>query len=110
MRFVLDENISAHTEAWLRVQGHTVWRAAIRTPDPHLLAAAAVKHAILLTRDTDFLAFAPSKRCGIVVIRIHPSIAEAITEAVSRLLRTLTASQFRGRTIILRRDGYEIIG
>lgn len=109
MRFFLDENIPGHTEAWLRIQGHHVWRAAIRTPDAHLLAVAAVKQAILLTRDTDFLALMPSKRCGVVVVRIHPSIAEAITEAVSRLLRTLRVSQLRERTIILRSDGFEVI-
>ena len=108
MRFLLDENISGHTEDFLRAAGHEVIRSPSRTKDPIIASFAEQQQAILLTRDRDFLIFPPSRHFGIVVIRIHPSIAETITKAVRDLLEFKTQQWLNGKTIILRNDGYEV--
>ena len=109
MRFLLDENLSGHTRSWLRAHGHEVVRAPFRARDADLLALAQRQGAILLTRDQDFLTVLPSRSAGIIVIRIHPSVAEVITQAVRSLLEAETPERLLGSLVILRAHGYEIV-
>ena len=109
MRLLLDENIPGETWDVLRAQGHDVIQVPIRTPDTTIAVLAERKRAVLLTRDRDFLTFLPSKRVGIIVIRIHPPIAETITHAVSALLAAKPTRWLRGKVLILRRDGFELV-
>ena len=67
------------------------------------------RRAILLTRDQDFLGFLPSQHSGIVIIRIHPSIAETITNAVDVLLAAHGERWLRGKVLVLLPNGYEVI-
>lgn len=108
MRIVLDENISGDTEMFLRTHRHETSRAPAGADDRAVLALAEMKQAILLTRDHDFLNFVPSSLSGIIFVRIHPSIAEHITQAVGRLLAEVTEEALYGKVIILRADGYEV--
>ena len=109
MRLLLDENIPQLTEDALRALGHTILRAPARTKDDTVARLAEARRAILLTRDGDFLNLLPSRHSGIVVIRIHPPLAEAITLAVRALLEAHPERWLRGKMFILRRDGYEIV-
>ncbi|MBI4323550.1 MAG: DUF5615 family PIN-like protein [Candidatus Omnitrophica bacterium] len=109
MRLLLDENIPKPTEDALRVLGHSVLRAPVRTKDETIARAAEAKRVILLTRDDDFLNFLPPTHSGIVVIRIHPPVAEAITRAVRMLLEAHPERWLRGKALLLRRDGYELV-
>ena len=109
MKFLLDENISGDTAMFLRRAGHDVLRSALRSSDPELFARAEAEGALILTRDHDFLAFQPSTRCGIIFIRIHPSLAEDITQAVQRLLSHASDASLYGHVGILTRLGFEIV-
>ena len=109
MRVLLDENIPGDTEEWLRRQEHEVRRLPRRTSDREIARFADQHDAILLTRDRDFLHFLPSTRSGIIVVRIHPPIAQVITRAVNDLLAANPEPWLRGKTLILHRDGYEVV-
>ena len=108
MTFLLDENISGHTAKFLRVAGHAVWRCEPQTGDTVILARAEAASALILTRDHDFLSFLPS-RAGILYLRIHPSIARDITNAVQHLLAGTSATSLYGRVVIVSRTGFEIL-
>ena len=109
MRVLLDENIPGHTDAALRALGHEVLRPSRQATDAHIAALAKRRSALLVTRDRDFLTILPSTRWGLVVVRIHPSIAEQITQAISALLAVKSERWLRGKVLILRRDGYETL-
>ena len=109
MRFILDENIPRDSEALLRARGHEVIRPARGTTDRRLALLSRLSHAILLTRDRDFLDLLPSLPWGLILVRIHPPIAEHITAAVAHLLRTLPERDMSRTVVIVRRDSYELI-
>ena len=109
MRFLLDENIPGHTEAFLRAHRHEVFRAPTGLSDASVLGLATRRRAILLTRDQDFLSLLPPKPVGLIVIRIHPTIAETVTRAVRELLATHPPRWLRGKVLILHPKGYEIV-
>ena len=109
MRLLLDENIPKPTEEALRALGHDILRTPLRTKDDAIARVAEAKRVILLTRDDDFLSFLPPTRSAIIVIRSHPPVAEAITQAVRSLLDAHHARWFRGKVLVLHRDGYEIV-
>lgn len=106
MTFLLDENISGHTASFLRAAGHEVARSAPRTADTELLARAEAERKLILTRDHDFLSCLPI-RSGIVYIRVHPSVARDITQAVRELLGSVSDTALYGRIVILSRTGFE---
>ena len=110
MRLLLDENISGDTADALRLLGHQVINAPRHADDHRIFALAESRRAVLITRDRDFLNFLPSSRVGIVVVRIHPSIAEDITAAIQRLLASQSERWLRGKILILRTDGFEVVG
>ena len=109
MRILLDENISGDTADALRFLGHDIINAPRQADDDRIFALAKSRQAILITRDRDFLSFVPSSRVGIVVVRIHPSIAEDITAAIQRLLASQSERWLRGKILILRADGFEVV-
>ena len=109
MRLLLDENIPQLTGDVLRALGHDILHAPVQTKDDTIARLAEARRAILLTRDGDFLNLLPPRHSGIIVIRIHPPFAEAITPAVRSLLESHPARWLRGKMFILRRDGYEIV-
>jgi len=109
VRILLDENIPGHTEEALRAEGHDVFRSPLRAKDEAIVTLAESRQAILVTRDRDFLNFLPSALSGIVVVRIHPSIAETITQAVRNLLDATSERWLQGKILILRHDGFEIV-
>ena len=109
MRLLLDENIPGHTEDVLRSLGHDVLRPPSRASDAAVVMLAQRRRALLVTRDRDFLTILPSTHAGLIVVRIHPSIAEHISQALSALLQVKPARWLRGKILILRRDGYEIV-
>lgn len=109
MKLLLDENISGHTERFLRTTGHAVLRCPPRTPDRDVLARAEAEGALILTRDDDFLGFEPSATCGILYLQIHPSIAKDITQAVSHVLSSAVESSLYGHVVIVTRVGFDIL-
>ena len=109
MTFLIDENISGDTASFLRTARHNVLRCTPGTSDETVLARADAEGALILTRDHDFLAFQPSVRCGIIFIRIHPSIAEEITAAVRHLLSHTEGTSLYGHVTILTRIGFDIL-
>ncbi|MBI4322649.1 MAG: DUF5615 family PIN-like protein [Candidatus Omnitrophica bacterium] len=109
MKFLLDENIPGDTASFLRRAGHHVLRCAPRSSDSDLLARADAEGALLLTRDHDFLAVRPSARSGIIYLRIHPSLAEDITQAVRQLISATSEAALHGHVAILTRIGLELL-
>ena len=109
MRLLLDENMPGHTERLLRSLGHEILRPPGQATDADVARLASRRRALLITRDRDFLTILPSTHWGLVVVRIHPSIAEDISRSLSALLQIKPARWLRGKVLILRRDGYELV-
>jgi len=109
VRLLLDENIPGHTEHVLRTLGHEILRPPTQASDVAVVRLAQRRRALLVTRDRDFLTILPSTPSGLVIVRIHPSIAEDISRALSALLQVKPSRWLRGKVLILRRNGYELV-
>jgi len=108
--FVIDENIPAELATWLKLKGHETFPVSKGTPDEWVASFAKTRKAILLTQDRHFantLVFPPKDFSGIVRIKIHPSYIEDITLSIEKLFEALPRpEQFRGRLIVLEKDGF----
>ena len=110
MRLLADENFPLETVEGLRRDGHDVTWVRAHSPgakDVELLERAEAEARVLLTLDKDFWQIAiqrrePLERSGVVLFRIHPSIAENVTPLV---LRTLESErEWRGHASVVTAD------
>ena len=94
MRLLADENLPKPTVQALRHDGHDVLWARTdcpSKPDSFLLDTAESEGRILLTLDKDFWQIAlqrrqPLLKAGVVLLRVHPAVPDAITSLVRQAL------------------------
>ncbi len=114
MRLLADENIPKATVQALRHDGHDVLWARTDCPserDPVLLDIAETEGRILLTLDKDFwqLAFQrrqPLLKAGVVLLRVHPALPDAVTSLVRRALAS--NRDWKGHVSIVTVQGIEM--
>ena len=108
MRLLVDENVRREVRDFLASFGSAKYvpRGA---SDTSVARVAQAERRIFVTHDKDFtnaLVYPPEKYSGIVVIRIHPPIADIINGALSRLLSQYDENTLKGRIVILEADGF----
>src|SRR5262245_8715905 len=103
MRFKLDENMPGALLDDLVAAGHdaaTCFQEGLAgQKDPTIASHASHEGRILLTFDLDFADlrnYAPGSHAGVVILRLHSQSIPTCRRAVSRLLATITDSDFQG--------------
>ena len=111
MEWLADENISAHTVAFLRLRGENVLEIAGVSPgipDEAVIALARSERRILLTFDSDHgdLIFNRSvpPPPAVVYFRLNPPVPQTITSILSGLIASGSAALI-GRFTVVTADG-----
>lgn len=106
MKFLIDEDVPIKLVKALNSSGHEAVRIIKGTQDPENAARAKKEDRIFITLDKDFTnrsAYSP-KEFNIIQVRIHPPYAEAVIEAVMKLLKNVPPNKMKG-LVILQRTG-----
>ena len=107
MRFLLDQDVYALTDRFLRDLGHDVVTAAelglSRAPDTVLLTLAGQERRLFVTRDKDFggLVFVGRLGKGVFFLRLSPSTIQATHDELQRILQTYAESELAGAFIVV---------
>lgn len=108
MKFLLDENLSPLHAGTLRALGHDATSAVdlgLSGSDDSIVRGAAIKQdRILVTLDADFanlLRFPPAGTPGIIRLRIHPAIEEAIDTALRLAIPRLACMSLVGKLVVV---------
>jgi predicted nuclease of predicted toxin-antitoxin system len=92
--FLLDENVERQVLAYLRAEGyegtHVVDALDTGAEDATEIAPYALNHdAVIVTKDTDFLAMDSSEHAGIFFVANHERSAYEIATAILRVLEAI---------------------
>jgi predicted nuclease of predicted toxin-antitoxin system len=107
VRFLLDQDVYALTERFLRGLEHDVVTAAeiglSRATDTKLLARAAVERRILVTRDKDFgaLVFVERLGKGVILLRVNSFALPAVHDELKRVLETHTEAELAAAFVVV---------
>ena len=94
MKFLLDQDVYALTERFLRGQGYDVITASelglSRAADVDLLKTAGEQKRIFVTRDRDYgnLVFVHSAGSGVIYLRMLPSTIKDVHAELKKVLET----------------------
>jgi predicted nuclease of predicted toxin-antitoxin system len=116
MLLLADENFPRPTVQALRDDHHDV--AWVRTDAPGandsaILDRAEVEERLIPTLDKDFWQIAlqrtnPISRCGVMLFRIHPALAERLTPLARRALKG-AGEAWRGKITVVTMDGIHLL-
>lgn len=107
MRLLLDQDVYAVTERFLRALDHDVVTAGglgrSRATDDELLALAHADNRILVTRDRDFgaLVFVQGSRSGVIYLRMRLEEVTAVHEELARVLSEHTEEELGGAFVVV---------
>ncbi len=87
MRFLLDENVRAELDSFLREEGFDARRLPKGAPDRALAAASKEEKRLIVTNDEDFASFPVGKVYGVLLLRLPQRDARALLSAFQRVLR-----------------------
>jgi predicted nuclease of predicted toxin-antitoxin system len=108
MLLLADENFPRATVEALLDDGHDLVWVRKTTPgakDHALLELAEREQRLILTLDKDFWQIAvqrpePMQRCGVMLFRIHPAVAEKLTPLARRAIASI-GERWRGHICIV---------
>lgn len=108
MKFLLDENLSPLHAETVRESGHdavsVVEIGLSGADDQEVWRVASEQDRVLLTLDADFanvLRYPPANTPGVVRLRVHPAIEEAIDEMLRRAIPRIAEISMDGKLAVV---------
>ena len=107
MKFLLDQDVYALTERFLKAPGHdvqTASEAGLSTADDSVLLERAQELGrIFVTRDRDFggLVFVRGEGPGVLYLRVTPATLHAVHEEVRTVLGRYTEPDLRKSFVVV---------
>ena len=111
-RFIVDENVPTEIIRYLLAKKYNVLVPVRRLKDIELGKIAKRERRIILTHDKDFanpFLFPPKEFHGIIRLRIHPPVITDITRVLEKLFLSFSPKDFKGKLIILEKNGSRVI-
>jgi predicted nuclease of predicted toxin-antitoxin system len=114
MKFLLDQDVYALTERFLREQGYDVVTAfelgLSRAPDLDLLNKAGEQERIFVTRDRDYgnLVFIHHAGKGVIYLRILPSDMDEVHGELKKVLETYSDDDLARSFVVVERNRHRI--
>jgi predicted nuclease of predicted toxin-antitoxin system len=114
MKFLLDQDVYALTERFLRGLGYDVVTAAeldmSRALDTELLQTAGEQGRIFVTRDRDYgnLVFVHSAGSGVIYLRILPSTIEDVHAELKKVLETYSEAELAKSFVVVEEHRHRI--
>lgn len=112
MKFLLDQDVYAKTERFLRDEGHDLVRVSelglARATDETVLSTAQEQGRILVTRDRDYgnLVFVRSLGSGVIYLRILPTTLEAVHTELCRVIDQYSTAEISKAFVVINKDGH----
>ena len=114
MKFLLDQDVYAVTERFLRSLGHEVVTAyelgLAQADDSQLLAIAQQQERIMVTRDRDYGGLVFVANCGnaVIYLRVTPATITAVHDEFARVLRDYTEAVLRRAFVVVKPGRHRI--
>ena len=114
MKFLLDQDVYALTERFLREQGYDVITASelglSRAADVDLLKTAGEQKRIFVTRDRDYgnLVFVHSEGSGVIYLRILPSTIDDVHAELKKVLETYSEAELATSFVVVEKNRHRI--
>ncbi|MCC6261294.1 MAG: DUF5615 family PIN-like protein [Anaerolineales bacterium] len=114
MKFLLDQDVYALTEQFLREQGYDVVTASelnlSRAEDTELLKVAHSQKRIFVTRDRDYgnLVFIVGMGSGVIYLRILPSTMNEIHAELKKVIETYSEEELAKSFIVVEKGRHRI--
>lgn len=114
MRFLLDQDVYALTERFLREQGYDIVTASelslSRAPDSDLLKIAGDQGRIFVTRDRDYgnLVFVHHSGSGVIYLRILPSVMNEVHAELRKVLETYSEEELAKSFVVVEKNRHRI--
>jgi predicted nuclease of predicted toxin-antitoxin system len=114
MKFLLDQDVYAVTERFLREQGHDIVTASqlglSRAKDSDLLKIANEQERIFVTRDRDYgnLVFVHGSGSGVIYLRMLPSTMQDIHAEMMNVLETYGETELARAFVVIEKNRHRI--
>ena len=114
MKFLLDQDVYALTERFLREQGYDVVTASqlglSRASDSDLLKTASEQRRIFVTRDRDYgnLVFVHSAGSGVIYLRLLPSTIKDVHAELKKVLETYNETELEKAFVVVEQHRHRI--
>ena len=114
MKFLLDQDVYALTERFLREQGYDVVTASelglSHAQDLDLLKVAGEQKRIFVTRDRDYgnLVFVHHAGSGVIYLRILPSDMDEVHVELKKVLETYSEDALAKSFVVVEKGRYRI--
>ncbi len=114
MKFLLDQDVYALTERFLREQGYDVATASelglSRAQDLDLLKTAGERGRIFVTRDRDYgnLVFVHHAGRGVIYMRILPSSMKEVHAELKKVLEAYSEDELAKSFVVVEKGRYRI--
>lgn len=114
MKFLLDQDVYALTERFLREQGHDVTTASdlglSRAQDLDLLEVADEQGRIFVTRDRDYgnLVFVHHAGSGVIYLRILPSDMDEVHAELKKVLEAYSEDELAKSFVVVEKTRHQI--
>ena len=110
MKFLLDQDVYALTERFLREQGYDVTTASelglSRAQDSELLQTAIEQERIFITRDRDYgnLVFVQQTGSGVIYLRILSSDLSEVHAELKKVLETYSEGELAKSFVVVEKN------
>lgn len=114
MKFLLDQDVYALTERFLREQRYDVVTASelglSRATDSDLLKLAGEQKRIFVTRDRDYgnLVFVHSAGSGVIYLRILPSTMKEVHAELKKVLEKYSERELARSFVVVEKNRHRI--
>ena len=114
MKFLLDQDVYALTERFLREQGYDLVKVSelgqSRAQDSDLLKLAGEQGRIFVTRDRDYgnLVFVHHLGSGVIYLRILPSVINEVHAELKKVLETYSEEELAKSFIVVEKNRHRI--
>ena len=114
MKFLLDQEVYALTERFLREQGYDLVKVSelgqSRAQDSDLLKLAGEQGRIFVTRDRDYgnLVFVHHLGSGVIYLRILPSVINEVHAELKKVLETYSEEELAKSFIVVEKNRHRI--
>lgn len=114
MKFLLDQDVYAITEQFLREQGHHVVTASelgfARAKDLELLKLADEQERIFVTRDRDFgnLVFVQNLGSGVIFLRVLPTEINEVHAQLQKVIETYSEEELAKSFVVVEKNRHRI--
>lgn len=114
MKFLLDQDVYALTERFLREQGYDVVTASelglSRAADIDLLKIAGEQERVFVTRDRDYgnLVFVHSAGSGVIYLRILPSTIDVVHAELKKVIETYSEAELATSFVVVEKNRHRI--